>query len=141
MSGRAWLAECAGTFTLVFAGIAAVASSVYSGRRVVQLPNFDADTWIDLVLTNGALPAMVIVDAVTRLLPGVLGDEESAKDESFSDSLLEYPQYTRPAEFRSMKVPEILLSGHHAEIETWRREQALKRTADRRPDLLKNENR
>ena len=92
----------------------------------------------DFVLTNGALPAMMIIDAVTRLLPGVLGDEESAKDESFSASLLEYPQYTRPAEFRSMKVPEVLLSGHHGEIETWRREQALKRTADRRPDLLDN---
>jgi tRNA (guanine37-N1)-methyltransferase len=90
----------------------------------------------DYVLTNGALPVMVIVDVVTRLLPGVLGDEESAKEESFSQGLLEYPHYTRPAEFRGMKVPEILLSGHHAEIAKWRHEQALERTRERRPDLL-----
>jgi tRNA (guanine37-N1)-methyltransferase len=90
----------------------------------------------DYVLTNGALPVMVIVDVVTRLLPGVLGDEESAKEESFSHGLLEYPHYTRPAEFRGMKVPEILLSGHHAEIAKWRHEQALERTRERRPDLL-----
>ena len=79
---------------------------------------------------------MVIIDVVTRLLPGVLGDEESAKEESFSHGLLEYPHYTRPAEFRGMKVPEILLSGHHAEIAKWRHEQALERTRERRPDLL-----
>ena len=90
----------------------------------------------DYVLTNGALPAMVVVDAVTRLLPGALGDDTSSHDESFSDGLLEYPQYTRPAEFRGMKVPEILLSGNHAEIEKWRREQAKLRTIERRPDLL-----
>jgi tRNA (guanine37-N1)-methyltransferase len=90
----------------------------------------------DYVLTNGALPAMVVVDAVTRLLPGALGDDASSHDESFSDGLLEYPQYTRPAEFRGMKVPEILLSGNHAEIEKWRREQAKLRTIERRPDLL-----
>jgi tRNA (guanine37-N1)-methyltransferase len=92
----------------------------------------------DYVLTNGGLPAMVIIDAVTRLLPGALGDEESARDESFSNGSLEYPHYTRPAEFRGMKVPEVLLSGHHAEIEKWRAEQARERTAKRRPDLLKN---
>jgi len=91
----------------------------------------------DYVLTNGALPAMVIVDAVTRLLPGVLGDDESSHDESFSRGLLEYPQYTRPAEFRGMKVPEVLLSGNHAEIIRWRTEQAKKRTQDQRPDMLK----
>jgi tRNA (guanine37-N1)-methyltransferase len=90
----------------------------------------------DYVLTNGALPVMVIIDVVTRLLPGVLGDEESAKEESFSHGLLEYPHYTRPAEFRGMKVPEVLLSGHHAEIAKWRHEQALERTRERRPDLL-----
>lgn len=90
----------------------------------------------DYVLTNGALPAMVVIDTVTRLMPGVLGDDESAADESFSHGLLEYPQYTRPAEFRGMKVPEILLSGHHAEIAKWRREQAGARTKSRRPDLL-----
>jgi len=90
----------------------------------------------DYVLTNGALPAMVIIDAVTRLLPGVLGDDESSVDESFSDGLLEYPQYTRPAEFRGMSVPEVLLSGDHAAIERWRREQARMRTGQMRPDLL-----
>jgi len=90
----------------------------------------------DYVLTNGGLPAMVVIDAVTRLIPGVLGDEESAHDESFSHGLLEYPHYTRPAEFRGMKVPEVLMSGNHAEIEKWRREQAKLRTKERRPDLL-----
>ena len=90
----------------------------------------------DYVLTNGGLPAMVVIDAVTRLIPGVLGDDESASDESFSHGLLEYPHYTRPAEFRGMKVPEVLMSGNHAEIEKWRREQAKVRTKDRRPDLL-----
>jgi tRNA (guanine37-N1)-methyltransferase len=93
----------------------------------------------DYVLTNGALPAMVVIDAVARLLPGVLGDDESSQDESFSSGVpgLEYPQYTRPAEFRGMKVPEVLVSGHHAEIEKWRREEAKRRTKERRPDLLK----
>jgi tRNA (guanine37-N1)-methyltransferase len=90
----------------------------------------------DYVLTNGALPAMVVIDAVARLLPGVLGDDESSHDESFSAGLLEYPQYTRPADFRGMKVPEILLSGNHAEIEKWRREQAKLKTEKQRPDLL-----
>jgi tRNA (guanine37-N1)-methyltransferase len=93
----------------------------------------------DYVLTNGGLPAMVVVDAVTRLLPGALGDESSALDESFSHGLLEYPHYTRPAEFRGMKVPDILLSGHHAEIEKWRAEQARNRTLKNRPDLLKKD--
>ncbi len=91
----------------------------------------------DYVLTNGGLPAMVVIDAVTRLIPGVLGDEESSHDESFSEGLLEYPHYTRPAEFREMKVPDVLLSGNHAEIEKWRREQAQLRTKERRPDLLR----
>jgi len=89
----------------------------------------------DYVLTNGALPAMVLVDTVSRLIPGVLGDDESSRDESFSQGLLEYPHYTRPAEFRGMKVPEILLSGNHAEIEKWRRSQARNRTRTIRPDL------
>jgi len=90
----------------------------------------------DYVLTNGALPAMVVIDAVTRLLPGVLGDDESVNEESFSQGLLEYPQYTRPSEFRGMKVPEVLLSGNHAEIARWRAEQATLRTKERRPDIL-----
>jgi len=90
----------------------------------------------DYVLSGGESAAAVLVDAIVRLLPGVLGDEESTEDESFSHNLLEYPQYTRPRNFRGMKVPEILLSGNHAEIENWRKEQALKRTRQRRPDLL-----
>ena len=90
----------------------------------------------DYVLTNGGLPVMVVIDTVARLLPGVLGDEDSAQEESFSHGLLEYPQYTRPAEFRGMKVPEVLLSGNHAEIARWRAEQARLRTQERRPDLL-----
>jgi len=90
----------------------------------------------DYVLTNGALPAMVVIDAVARLLPGVLGDDASSTDESFSHGLLEYPQYTRPAEFRGLKVPEVLLNGNHAEIEKWRREQAALRTKEKRPDLM-----
>jgi tRNA (guanine37-N1)-methyltransferase len=90
----------------------------------------------DYVLTNGALPAMVVIDAVTRLLPGVLGDDESSRDESFSQGLLEYPQYTRPAEFRGMKVPDVLVSGNHAEIEKWRHGQAKLRTEKQRPDLM-----
>jgi tRNA (guanine37-N1)-methyltransferase len=92
----------------------------------------------DYVLTNGALPAMVVIDAVARLLPGVLGDDESSQDESFGPGMsgLEYPQYTRPAEFRGLKVPDVLISGNHAEIEKWRREQSKRRTKERRPDLL-----
>jgi len=90
----------------------------------------------DFVLTNGALPAMLVIDAVTRLLPGALGDDQSAHEESFSHGLLEYPQYTRPAEFRGMKVPEVLLSGNHAEIANWRAEQSRQRTRERRPDLM-----
>jgi tRNA (guanine37-N1)-methyltransferase len=90
----------------------------------------------DYVLTNGALPAMVLIDAVTRLLPGALGDDTSAHEESFSNGLLEYPQYTRPAEFRGMKVPDVLVSGNHAEIAKWREAQSQSRTKERRPDLL-----
>jgi tRNA (guanine37-N1)-methyltransferase len=89
----------------------------------------------DYVLTNGTLAALVVTDAVVRLLPGVLGDAQSAADESFSHGLLEYPHYTRPAEFQGWKVPEILLGGHHAAIEAWRREQARERTRLKRPDL------
>jgi tRNA (guanine37-N1)-methyltransferase len=90
----------------------------------------------DYVLTNGAIAAVVLVDAVVRLIPGVLGDEQSAVDDSFRAGLLETPQYTRPAEFRGWKIPEVLLSGNHAEIAKWRKEQALKRTKQNRPDLL-----
>lgn len=90
----------------------------------------------DYVLTGGELPAMVLVDAVTRLQPGVLASPQSTEEESFSWGLLEYPQYTRPASFRDMDVPDILLSGDHAKVDTWRRMEAIRRTAERRPDLL-----
>ena len=90
----------------------------------------------DFVLTGGEIPAMVVLDSVARLLPGVLGCEDSARNESFSTGMLDYPQYTRPAEFRGMAVPEILLSGNHAEIERWRRERAIEKTRRRRPELL-----
>ena len=90
----------------------------------------------DYVLTNGAIAAAVLVDAVVRLLPGALGDQQSAADDSFSIGSLEAPQYTRPAEFRGWKIPDVLLSGNHAEIAKWRKAQALKRTKQNRPDLL-----
>lgn len=92
----------------------------------------------DYILTCGEIPALVLIDSVARLLPGVLGDGESMKSESFEEGLLEYPQYTRPAEFKGMKVPEVLLNGDHKKIEAWRRGEAIKRTRKRRPDLLKS---
>ncbi|TNE91993.1 MAG: tRNA (guanosine(37)-N1)-methyltransferase TrmD [Deltaproteobacteria bacterium] len=91
----------------------------------------------DFVLTGGEIAAVAYVDAVARLVPGVLGNAASAMDESFSGHLLEYPQYTRPREFRGMEVPDVLLSGHHARIESWRQQQAERRTRERRPDLWK----
>ena len=91
----------------------------------------------DYVLTNGAIAAVVLVDSIVRLLPGVLGHEQSAADDSFSSEFLEAPQYTRPSEFRGWKVPEVLLSGNHAEITKWRKQEALKRTRKNRPDLLR----
>ncbi|WP_172252773.1 tRNA (guanosine(37)-N1)-methyltransferase TrmD [Saccharibacillus deserti] len=90
----------------------------------------------DYVLTGGELPAMVMIDSTVRLLPGVLGNENSAITDSFSTGLLEYPHYTRPTEFRGMQVPDVLLSGHHAHIEAWRRRESLRRTLQRRPELL-----
>ena len=90
----------------------------------------------DYVLTGGELAALVVIDAVTRLLPGVLGDPGATLDDSHSDGLLEYPHYTRPPNFQGHAVPEVLLSGHHAQVERWRREQSLRRTWERRPDLL-----
>jgi len=91
----------------------------------------------DYVMSGGEIPAMVVIDAVVRLIPGVLGDFESVVNESFADTLLEYPQYTRPAEYRGMKVPEILISGNHQKIKEWQRENAVKRTIEKRPDILK----
>lgn len=91
----------------------------------------------DYVLTNGGIAAVVLVDSIVRLLPGALGHEQSAGDDSFSNGLLEAPQYTRPADFRGWKVPDVLLSGNHSEIAKWRKEQAIKRTRENRPDLLR----
>jgi tRNA (guanine37-N1)-methyltransferase len=90
----------------------------------------------DYVLNGGEVAALVVIDAVARLIPGVVGRKESTEEESFSDGLLEYPQYTRPEEFRGLRVPEVLLSGNHAEIARWRRQQSVRRTHERRPDLL-----
>ncbi len=92
----------------------------------------------DFVLTGGELPAMVIIDSIVRLLPGALGDENSSKDESFSEDLLEYPHYTRPADYNGMKVPDVLLSGDHEKIKEWRKKEALKITKKKRPDLISN---
>lgn len=94
----------------------------------------------DYVLTGGELPAMVMIDAISRQVPGVLSNDVSAEFETFYDNLLEYPQYTRPEEFQGMKVPEVLLSGHHGNIDKWRREKSLERTLNNRPDLLKDAN-
>lgn len=91
----------------------------------------------DYIMSGGEIPAMVVIDAVIRLIPGVLSDSESVVNESFADTLLEYPQYTRPAEYRGMKVPEILMSGNHQKIKEWQRENAVKRTIEKRPDILK----
>lgn len=90
----------------------------------------------DYVLTGGELPAMILVDVLSRLIPGVLGDPEGAADDSHASGLLEYPHYTRPPEYRGWRVPDVLISGHHAEINRWRRQQALLRTYHRRPDML-----
>ncbi|HEU4866607.1 MAG TPA: tRNA (guanosine(37)-N1)-methyltransferase TrmD [Actinomycetota bacterium] len=92
----------------------------------------------EYVLAGGEMPALVLIEAVSRLIPGVMGNAGSLGEESFADGLLEYPQYTRPSEYRGLAVPEILLSGHHAKVVAWRREQALRRTFDRRPELLKS---
>lgn len=105
-------------------------------ERVIESEVTDLISIGDYVLTGGELAAMVVMDAVSRMVPGVLTNEDSGMDESFENNLLEYPQYTRPVEYRGMKVPDILLSGHHANIERWRREQSLLRTADARPDLM-----
>ena len=105
-------------------------------ERVRQFLATDEISMGDYVLTGGELAALVLIDAVTRLLPGVLGDPGATLDDSHSDGLLEYPHYTRPADYRGHPAPEVLLSGHHAQVERWRREQSLRRTFERRPDLL-----
>ena len=104
-------------------------------ERVLEEIVTDAVSVGDYVMTGGELPAMAVMDAVSRLVPGVLNNEDSARNESFSDGLLEHPQYTRPEEILGRKVPEVLLSGHHAKIEEWRREKSLERTREYRPDL------
>lgn len=118
----------------------ALISGRYEGvdERVRQHLVNDEISIGDFVLTGGELPALVVIDAVTRLLPGALGDPEGAQDDSHASGLLEYPHYTRPPEYRGWRVPEILLSGDHAAIDRWRREQALLRTWQRRPDLLES---
>ena len=105
-------------------------------ERVLEMIVTDQVSIGDYVLTGGELPAMVMVDCISRLVPGVLNNHVSAEFESFHENLLEYPQYTRPEEFMGRRVPDILLSGHHANIEQWRKEQSIKRTRERRPDLL-----
>ncbi|MDE6929502.1 MAG: tRNA (guanosine(37)-N1)-methyltransferase TrmD [Lachnospiraceae bacterium] len=109
-------------------------------ERVLEAVCTDYLSIGDYVLTGGELPAMVMIDCISRLVPGVLNNQVSADIESFHDNLLEYPQYTRPEEFRGIKVPEVLLSGHHKNIEEWRRKESIKRTLKRRPDLLENAN-
>ncbi|MBR5349389.1 MAG: tRNA (guanosine(37)-N1)-methyltransferase TrmD [Lachnospiraceae bacterium] len=109
-------------------------------ERALELCVTDHISIGDYVLTGGELPAMILMDCISRLVPGVLGNDTSADVESFHDNLLEYPQYTRPEEFMGMRVPDVLLSGHHLNIETWRRQQSIRRTLERRPDLLEQAN-
>ena len=109
-------------------------------ERALELIVTDYLSVGDYVLTGGELPAMVMIDCISRLVPGVLNNDVSAEIESFHDNLLEYPQYTRPEVYQGMRVPEVLLSGHHKNIETWRRQQSIRRTLERRPDLLEEAN-
>lgn len=109
-------------------------------ERALELIVTDCFSVGDYVLTGGELPAMVLIDCISRLVPGVLNNGESAEIESFHDNLLEYPQYTRPESYEGKRVPEVLLSGHHKNIEEWRRCQSIKRTFERRPDLLEHAN-
>lgn len=106
-------------------------------ERALELIATDYLSVGDYVLTGGELPAMMMIDCISRLVPGVLNNDESAEIESFHDNLLEYPQYTRPEVYQEKRVPEVLLSGHHKNIETWRRQESIRRTWERRPDLLK----
>lgn len=107
-------------------------------ERALEITGAEEVSLGDFVLTGGEYPAMVMIDCISRLIPGVLGKDFSAEIESFHDNLLEYPQYSRPENYKNMKVPEILLSGHHANVEKWRREQSIIRTLEKRPDLLKD---
>ena len=107
-------------------------------ERVPELVGAREISLGDFVVSGGELPAMIIVDAVSRLIPGVVGDEQSVAEDSFARGLLDYPHYTRPVEFAGLRVPDVLLSGHHADVRRWRRKTALARTLDRRPDLLES---
>lgn len=107
-------------------------------ERALELLGTENVSIGDYVLTGGELPAMIMIDCISRLVPGVLGKDESADIETFHDNLLEYPQYTRPVEYKGLEVPSILLSGHHANVEKWRRERSIERTLRVRPDLLKD---
>lgn len=107
-------------------------------ERVIEALEPEEISVGDYVLTGGELPALIVADAVSRMLPGVLSDDECFEEESHYNSLLEYPQYTHPSVWQDRKVPEVLLSGHHANVDKWRREQSLKRTMERRPDMLEN---
>jgi tRNA (guanine37-N1)-methyltransferase len=107
-------------------------------ERVLALVGAEELSIGDYVLSGGEVAALVIVDAVSRLIPGVVGDGQSVEEDSFSRGLLDYPHYTRPAEFGGLKVPDVLLSGHHAEVRRWRKKQALARTLERRPELLES---
>jgi len=120
----------------------ALISGRYEGfdERIRQHLATDEISIGDYVLTGGELPALILIDALSRLVPGVLGDPTGAEDDSHASGLLEYPHYTRPSEFRGWKVPEVLLSGDHAKVEAWRREQSLRRTLTKRPDMLANAN-
>ncbi|SHH07504.1 tRNA (guanosine(37)-N1)-methyltransferase TrmD [Tepidibacter thalassicus] len=109
-------------------------------QRIIDLIVTDEISIGDYVLTGGELPALILVDSISRLIPGVLGQEESFMEESFKDNLLEYPHYTRPREFMKQKVPDVLLSGNHKKIDEWRRQQSIEITLKRRPDLIKNAN-
>lgn len=109
-------------------------------ERVLEMIVTDNVSIGDYVLTGGELPSMVMIDAISRLVPGVLNNEVSAEFESFNDNLLEYPQYTRPAEFMGKEVPPILLSGNHLKVDEWRRKQSIIRTIERRPDLMEEAN-
>jgi tRNA (guanine37-N1)-methyltransferase len=107
-------------------------------ERVPELVDAEEISLGDFVVSGGELPAMIVVDAVSRLVPGVVGDQQSVAEDSFARGLLDYPHYTRPAEFGGRKVPEVLLSGHHADVRRWRKRSALERTLERRPDLIEH---
>ena len=124
----------------LYVAMAEISQDLEDDERALELIVTDYLSVGDYVLTGGELPAMVMIDCISRLVPGVLNNDVSAEIESFHDNLLEYPQYTRPEVYEGMRVPEVLLSGHHKNIETWRRQQSIKRTLERRPDLLEDAN-